>query len=172
MGLNGGESLAEGLITGFGHHVLIDVAVGIAAGIVWSRVWPLVAGQQFGNSLNLGTVLGVFAIGRQFGGRGLLAELVLGPTLADMPRTARMARQGERMLAFHSELTFLVRSFFFVLLGIHGQVVSRAYVLPILEGFRSRWWWHDGWRCGPPVGQYAMASLHTPICLSSCCLGA
>lgn len=55
----------EGLITGFVHHVFIDVAVGIAAGIVWSRVWPLVAGQQFGNALNLGTILGVFAIGRQ-----------------------------------------------------------------------------------------------------------
>ena len=68
MGVNAGESLVKGLITGFGHHVLIDGAVGIAARIVWSRVWPLVAGQQFGNALNLGTVLGVFAIGRQFGG--------------------------------------------------------------------------------------------------------
>jgi NhaP-type Na+/H+ or K+/H+ antiporter len=30
------------------------------------------------------------------------------------------------MSAFHSELTFLVRSFFFVLLGIMAQVVSKA----------------------------------------------
>ena len=36
------------------------------------------------------------------------------------------------MLAFHSELTFLVRSFFFVLLGIMAQVVPKAYVVPIL----------------------------------------
>jgi NhaP-type Na+/H+ or K+/H+ antiporter len=36
------------------------------------------------------------------------------------------------MMAFHSELTFLVRSFFFVLLGIMAQFVSRAYVVPIL----------------------------------------
>ena len=35
-------------------------------------------------------------------------------------------------MAFHSELTFLVRSFFFVLLGIMAQIVSRAYVVPIL----------------------------------------
>ena len=74
MGLDGGESLVEGLITGFGHHILIDVGVGIAVGIVWSRVWPLVAGQQFSNALNLGTVLGVFAIGRQFGGTRIWAD--------------------------------------------------------------------------------------------------
>ena len=132
MGLNGGESLVEGLITGFGHHVFIDVALGIAAGVAWSRLWPLVADQKFSNALNLGTVLGVFAVGRYFGGSGLLAELVFGLTLANMPRTPDMVRQSERMMAFHSELTFLVRSFFFVILGIMAQFVSRAYVIPIL----------------------------------------
>ena len=129
---SGDQSLVQGLITGFGHHILIDVAIGVAVGVIWSRLWPLVAGQHFSNALNLGTVLGVFAIGRYFGGSGLLAELVFGLTLANMPRTPRMVRQGERMLAFHSELTFLVRSFFFVLLGIMAQLVSRAYTIPII----------------------------------------
>ncbi|MFZ1134547.1 MAG: hypothetical protein WAN69_06355, partial [Candidatus Korobacteraceae bacterium] len=132
MGLDGAQPLVEGLITGFGHHVLIDVAVGIAAGFGWSRLLPLLADQPFTNALNLGTVLGVFAVGRYLGGSGLLAELVFGLTLANLPRTPRMTRQGERMLAFHSELTFLVRSFFFVLLGIMAQVVPKAYVLPII----------------------------------------
>jgi Na+:H+ antiporter len=132
MGLDGAQPLVEGLITGFGHHVLIDVAVGIAAGVAWSRLLPILADQRFTNALNLGTVLGVFAVGRYLGGSGLLAELVFGLTLANLPRTPRMTRQGERMLAFHSELTFLVRSFFFVLLGIMAQVVPKAYVLPII----------------------------------------
>ena len=132
ISLGSDQSQVEGLITGFGHHILIDVAIGVAVGVVWSRLSPLVAGQHFSNALNLGTVLGVFAIGRYFGGSGLLAELVFGLTLANMPRTPRMVRQGERMLAYHSELTFLVRSFFFVLLGIMAQVVSKAYTIPII----------------------------------------
>ncbi len=132
MGLHGDVGLVEGLITGFGHHILIDVAIGVAAGVAWSRLWPMVAGQHFSNALNLGTVLAVFAIGRYFGGSGLLAELVFGLTLANMQRTPKMMRQDERMLAFHSELTFLVRSFFFVLLGIMAQVVAKAYVVPII----------------------------------------
>jgi potassium/hydrogen antiporter len=132
MGLNGNQSLVMGLITGFGHHVAIDVGLGIAVGVAWSRLWPMVADQNFSNALNLGTVLGVFAVGRYFGGSGLLAELVFGLTLANMPHTPDMVKQGKRMLAFHSELTFLVRSFFFVLLGIMAQVVSRSYLLPIV----------------------------------------
>jgi len=132
IGLQTDAPLVEGLITGFGHHILVDVALGILAGVAWSRVWPLVANQQFGNALNLGTVLGVFAIGRYAGGSGLLAELVFGLTLANMPRTPEMTQRGKRMLAFHSELTFLVRSFFFVVLGIMAQFVGRAYILPIV----------------------------------------
>lgn len=132
VGLGGSQPIFQGLVTGFGHHVLVDVVAGVAAGVAWSRVWPLFANQQFSNALNLGMVLGVFAVGRYAGGSGLLAELVFGLTLANMPRTPHTTRQGERMMAFHSELTFLVRSFFFVLLGIMAQFVSRAYVVPIL----------------------------------------
>ena len=132
IGLDGSQPIFQGLITGFGHHILVDVVLGIAAGVAWSRVWPQFANQQFSNALNLGMVLGVFALGRYAGGSGLLAELVFGLTLANMPRTPHTTRQGARMMAFHSELTFLVRSFFFVLLGIMAQFVSRAYVIPIL----------------------------------------
>src|SRR5271165_2907218 len=78
IGLQSNDPLVEGLITGFGHHILVDVALGIGAGIAWSRIWPLVADQQFSNALNLGIVLGVFALGRFAGGSGLLAELVFG----------------------------------------------------------------------------------------------
>jgi cell volume regulation protein A len=149
--LDGSEPIFQGLVTGFGRHVLIDVVLGVAAGLAWSRVWPLFATQQFGNALNLGMVLGVFAVGRYAGGSGLLAELVFGLTLANLPRTPHTTRQGLRLIAFHSELTFLVRSFFFVLLGIMAQFVSRAYVVPILGilvalvlaryvAVRATWW--------------------------------
>jgi NhaP-type Na+/H+ or K+/H+ antiporter len=58
--------------------------------------------------------------------------LVLGITLANLPRTPHMTRQGARLLAFHAELSFLVRSFFFVLLGIVAEFVSRRYLIPII----------------------------------------
>jgi cell volume regulation protein A len=77
-------------------------------------------------------VLGVFAVARLTSGSGLLAELIFGVTLANLPRTPHMTRQGVRMLAFHAELSFLVRSFFFVMLGVVAQFLGRSYIVPIL----------------------------------------
>src|SRR5664279_4805945 len=47
IGLDGNQPIFQGLISGFGHHVLIDVVLGVAAGVAWSRVWPQFASQQF-----------------------------------------------------------------------------------------------------------------------------
>ena len=130
--LSGTESLFSGLVVGFSHHVFVDVLLGVGAGFLWWKVGPVLYTQQFSNALNLGVVLAVFSIGRLAGGSGLLAELIFGLTLANLPRTPHMTRLGARMVAFHSEFTFLVRSFFFVLLGVMAQVVSRSYILPII----------------------------------------
>ena len=46
------ESIFQGLVNGFGHHIVVDVLLYLA-GVAWSRVWPF-ATQQFGNTLNLG----------------------------------------------------------------------------------------------------------------------
>ena len=126
------QSLLSGMAADFSHHILGALIVGVAVGALWSRLWPLVAGQPYSNILNLGVVLGVFALARYVGGSGLLGELIFGITLANVPRTPHMARQGARMLAFHAELSFLVRSFFFVLLGIIVEFVGKRYILPIL----------------------------------------
>src|SRR5208337_2093830 len=126
------QSMLTGLAGDFSHHVAVALVVGVAVGAAWSRLWPMVAGLPYSNILNLGVVLGVFAVARHFGGSGLLAELIFGVTLANMPRTPHMVRQGLRMLAFHAELSFLVRSFFFVMLGIVAEFISRRHIIPIL----------------------------------------
>jgi cell volume regulation protein A len=130
--ISGTESLFSGLVVGFSHHVIVDVALGMGAGFLWRQLLPYVAGQQFANALNLGVVLAVFSICRLSGGSGLLAELIFGLTLSNLPRSAHFARQGARMMAFHAEFTFLVRSFFFVVLGVMAQWVSKSYILPIV----------------------------------------
>jgi len=130
--ISGTQALFSGLLVGFSRHVIADVVLGLGAGVAWWKLWPLLYNQPFANALNLGVVLGVFSVCRLAGGSGLLAELIFGLTLANLPRTPHLTRIGARMVAFHAEFTFLVRSFFFVVLGIMAQVVSRSYVLPII----------------------------------------
>jgi cell volume regulation protein A len=125
------QSVMVGMVVDFSHHIVIALLVGVVVGAIWSRLWPQLASQPNANIANLGVLLGVYALVRYFGGSGLLAVLIFGITLANVPRTPHMARQGARLLAFHAELSFLVRSFFFVLLGIVAEFVSRKYLLPI-----------------------------------------
>lgn len=129
---NHSSSLIGDLATDFSHHIFFSALIGFGIGALWSKIWPKLAGMPFMNILNLGVVMGVYSLGDYFKGSGLLTVLIFGVTLANLPRTPHMSRQGARMLAFHAEFSFLVRSFFFVLLGIVAQFVSRKYILPIL----------------------------------------
>jgi len=128
----GDGSLVGGLATDFSHHIIISIVLGFAAGALWSHLWPRIAGAPNANILNLAVVMSVYAVGDYLKGSGLLTVLVFGVTLANLPRTPHMTRQGARLLAFHAEFSFLVRSFFFVLLGVVAQFVSRQYIIPIL----------------------------------------
>jgi potassium/hydrogen antiporter len=132
ISVGGEQSLMIGLASGFARSIGVAVALGGSAGAIWSRYWHRLTRMPFHNVLNLGIVLGVYAFSRFLGGSGLLATLVFGVTLANVPRTPEMVRAGMRMMAFHSELTFLVRSFFFVLLGFVAEFARRTYLLPIL----------------------------------------
>jgi cell volume regulation protein A len=126
------RSLIGGLATDFSHHNLISLAIAFALGAAWYKLWPRIAGAPYSNILNLSVVLGTYSLGDYFKGSGLLTVLIFGVTLANLPRTPHMTRQGARLLAFHAEFSFLVRSFFFVLLGIVAQFISRHYIVPIL----------------------------------------
>jgi len=128
---NRSQSLIGDLVTDFSHHIFFSLVIGFAIGALWSKIWPKIAGAPYSNILNLGVVMGVYALGDYFGS-GILTVLIFGVTLANLPRTPHMTRQGARMLAFHAEFSFLVRSFFFVLLGIVAQFVGRNYIVPIL----------------------------------------
>ena len=132
LNAEGSRSLITGLATDFSHHIIISLALGFTAAALWWRIWPRIAGMPNTNILNLGVVMGVYAIGDYFKGSGLLTVLIFGVTLANLPRTPHVTRQGARILAFHAEFSFLVRSFFFVLLGVVAEFVSRKYIIPIL----------------------------------------
>ena len=74
------QSLITGMAADFSHSIVIALIVGMVFGMLWWRLWPLVGGLPYSNILNLGVVLGIFALARYAGGSGLLAELIFGIT--------------------------------------------------------------------------------------------
>jgi NhaP-type Na+/H+ or K+/H+ antiporter len=119
-------------MSGFFASAGIAVGMGVAAGHLWWWLWPRVAPQRFSNTVAFGVVLGTYAATHAVGGSGLLAVLAFGLVLGNLPGRGNLAGQEVQFLSFHSELSFLVRSFFFVLLGVIVEFVGREYVLPIL----------------------------------------
>ena len=131
--LNTGDAVKlSGFMSGFARGAGVALAVGAATGVLWWYLWPKIATQKFSNTVAFGVVLSLYAATHVLGGSGLLAVLAFGLALGNLPARGEIARQQSEFLSFHSELSFLVRSFFFVLLGIIVEFAGRRYILPIL----------------------------------------
>ena len=126
-----GDTLLAELIIGFFLRIAVAVVAAIIAGFIWSRVRSQFSADRFSSVLNIGGILIVYALVSSAGGSGLLAVLVFGVTLANVSDEAKETIAGpeQGVLIFHSDLSFLVRSFFFVLLGASVEVIDRSYAI-------------------------------------------
>jgi potassium/hydrogen antiporter len=150
------SSLAGGVVEGFLLRVVISLALALAVGFLWSRLLPLISEERFWQVLTFAAVLLVYSISDFVGGSNLFAVIVFGATLANLPGKTRAefefawwvapksGNTHRQLLMFHSELAFLVRTFFFVLLGLIVKFSGlRAAALPaagiVACIFISRW---------------------------------
>src|SRR5579884_1572387 len=125
-----GDPFVSAFVGGFIVRMLISLAIALIAAYLWSRVSPRISEPRFKSIAVLGVVLAVYSLSRTLGGSGLLGVLILGLALGNI--SYRAMRIEPQELVFHSELSFLVRSFFFVLLGIEVELVSWAHIIPVL----------------------------------------
>jgi cell volume regulation protein A len=110
--------------------MIASVAAAVLAGTLWSRVLPLLSEQRFWQAVTFSVVLLLYASTEAVGHSGLLSVLAFGLTLANVRRIDPRLLGGffaveppgkehhVQLLAFYSEMAFLVRTFFFVLLGV------------------------------------------------------
>jgi cell volume regulation protein A len=123
--------------------VILAVASGALLGALWSYLLPFLTEARFWHVLTFGVVLLVYSGVHALHGNELVAVLVFGLTLSNYPASQKRFQFGEdadstdwfsetpakqehrrslaqhhgQMLTFHGELAFLIRTFFFVLLG-------------------------------------------------------
>jgi cell volume regulation protein A len=127
-----------------GSSLILAVACGVLAGMLWSYLLPVLSEERFWHVLTFAAVLLVYSGVHVLKGNELVSVLVFGATLSNFPAVRRRlhlddvsgtdwfsespvkgARGGsaekfhqDQMLTFHGELAFLLRTFFFVLLGM------------------------------------------------------
>jgi Na+:H+ antiporter len=140
----GGGASARDVAWSLGSSLVLATGVGILAGMFWSYLLPKLSDQRFWHVLTFGAVLLVYAGVQAMKGNNLVGVLVFGITLANYPAVRKQLQLDEvspaydwfaeapiqshsgralkdhphgQMLTFHGELAFLIRTFFFVLIG-------------------------------------------------------
>jgi cell volume regulation protein A len=122
-----GGAVATAVVGGLLLKVLISVLIALLAGVLWSQFLHILSEERFWRTLTFAAVLLVYAAADAAGGSDLFAVIAFGAALSNLPGEKRIESASwfawksdprQQLLTFHSELAFLVRSFFFVLLGL------------------------------------------------------
>jgi potassium/hydrogen antiporter len=139
----GGSASPTAIVWNLSSSLILSIAAGVLAGMLFSYLLPVLSDQRFWHVLTFAAVLLVYSGTHALMGNELFAVLVFGLTLSNLPAVRKRVgldnastssdwfstvpikpehggtahQPHEQMLAFHGELAFLIRTFFFVLLG-------------------------------------------------------
>ncbi|MBN2101309.1 MAG: cation:proton antiporter [Candidatus Aenigmarchaeota archaeon] len=112
----------------------IGAVVGLSVGIVWLYMLRILRGKPFDYMLTLGVLLIIYVFVEANGGSGAIASLVFGlvlgnaETFTSIFKIRKKLELDEKMRGFQSEITFFMKAFFFVLLGLIS-VINVQYIV-------------------------------------------
>jgi cell volume regulation protein A len=121
-GSTGGEASLVGRAIGI--KFAIGAGIGIGAGLLWLWILTLIEGETFDDILTLAIVFMLYFLVESIDGSGVIFALVFGMILGngvELARLLRIRRTVEvhaMMKKFHSQMSFLIKTFFFVYLGL------------------------------------------------------
>ena len=117
----------------FGRNIAIGLLLGLGVGIPWMFVTTKLANAQHSYMLTLGILFVLYFMAQSFGESGALTALVFGLMLGNRYRLSRFLRIKLPDIStddtMHNQLTFLVRSFFFVFVGLLASFGQIEYVI-------------------------------------------
>ncbi|MBD3155635.1 MAG: hypothetical protein GF368_03190 [Candidatus Aenigmarchaeota archaeon] len=117
---NGLYSVTHGIASEFS----IGAMLGLLIGVIWLKILKVVENEPYKHILTLGVVFLLFSLVESLGGNGAISSLMFGLVLGNARTISNMIKSKDKMKTeramkeFHSEISFLVRTFFFVYLGI------------------------------------------------------
>ncbi len=122
--LKGSTTDTGGLIQDLLSTFILAGVIGLLFGIAWLGVLKRVHGRPFSFMVTIAALLILYAGVEYIQVSGAIAALVFGLVLSNKDEIARMFKIqtkfvfDEKIKEFHSEVSFLIRTFFFVYLGI------------------------------------------------------
>ena len=125
--LLGEISVNEGIIA-ISSNFCISIFIGVVLGFVWINLLYFSRRIEYTYTFTLAALLLVYSLTETFGGTGGIAAFLFGVVLGNSDslastlklkfKTTELARLSNLIEHFHSELTFIIRSFFFTFIGL------------------------------------------------------
>ena len=116
-----------------GRAIVVGLILGFGVGIPWMYVSTKLGNTQHAYMLTLGILFVLFFLANSFGESGALTALVFGLMLGNRNNLAKILKfklpRIEHDDPTHNQLTFLVRSFFFVFVGLMASIGRFEYVI-------------------------------------------
>lgn len=134
--LRGGPGASPAIVfTKLGQAFLIALLFGLAVGLGWIVLLRRLERKPFSYMLTIAVLFVLYAITELSGGSGAMSAFVFGLALGnheDFEKRLKIRTRfviDERIKQFHAELSFVIRTFFFVFLGV-------AFTLQVSGGWR------------------------------------
>ncbi|MDH3677034.1 MAG: cation:proton antiporter [Nitrosopumilus sp.] len=116
-----------------GRAIVVGLVLGFGVGIPWMYVSTKLGNVQHAYMLTLGILFVLFFLANSFGESGALTALVFGLMLGNKSHFARILKFKLPRIELddptHNQLTFLVRVFFFVFVGLMASIGQFEYVI-------------------------------------------
>jgi len=121
IGITAARSIEVGLILGFG------------VGLPWMYLSSRLSDAKHSYMLTLGILFVLFFLARSFGESGALTALIFGLMLGNRKVLGRRLRikmpEVSTENSFHEQITFIVRSFFFVFIGLLANFGQFGFIV-------------------------------------------
>jgi cell volume regulation protein A len=116
-----------------GRAIVVGLVLGFGVGIPWMYISTKLGNAQHAYMLTLGVLFVLFFLANSFGESGALTALVFGLMLGNKHHLSRILRFKVPRIDLddptHNQLTFLVRSFFFVFVGLMASFGQIEYIV-------------------------------------------
>jgi cell volume regulation protein A len=129
-------NVAPVIAKAIGMRFLLGLGIGVAAGFAWLWVLTFIEGEIYDDVLTMAVLFLLCLVVESLKGSGAIFALVFGLILgngmdfAKFLRTKRTTEIHNTMVKFHSQISFIVKTFFFAYLGLMITFNDSSIILP------------------------------------------
>jgi len=113
----------------------IGAMTGLILGIIWLKILNSLESESYTNILTIAIVFLLFSFTEALGGNGAISSLMFGLVVGNARTISKILKSKEEMKTekemkeFNSEISFLIRTFFFVYLGMIVVIGNWYFVI-------------------------------------------